>query len=270
MAEIVRSFYDLNYIETLSCMDSPVHRMDPRAKLVTFIVFMACVVSFNKYEVSGLIPFFFFPAVIIPIARIPARYLVKKMLFGLPFAVFIGIFNPIYDRHILFSLGTLPVSGGVVSFVSILIRFTLTVLAALILIAVTGFNGICMALERFHVPKAFSVQLMMLYRYLFVLTSEGVRMARARELRAVGGQSLGFRVFGSLLGHLLLRTWNRAQRIHMAMLSRGFSGEFPLHRPMVMGPADIAFTAAWCTLFIGLRLVNLPQVMGKLIMGGIS
>jgi cobalt/nickel transport system permease protein len=270
MAQIAQSFYDLNYIDTLSCMDSPVHRIDPRAKLVTFIVFIACVVSFNKYEVSGLIPFFFFPAVIIPVARIPARYLVRKLLFLLPFAVLIGVFNPLYDRHILFSLGTLPVSGGVVSFVSILIRFTLTVLAALILIAVTGFNGICMALERFHVPRAFSVQLMMLYRYIFVLTSEAVSMARARELRAVGGQRLGIRVYGSLLGHLLMRTWHRAQRIHMAMLSRGFTGEFPLRRPLGIGPADIAFTVVWCLLFMGLRFVNLPQVLGKLIMGGIS
>jgi cobalt/nickel transport system permease protein len=270
MAQIARSFYDLNYIDTLSCLDSPVHRIDPRAKLVTFVVFVACVVSFNKYEISGLIPFFFFPAIIIPIARIPARYLVKKLLFLLPFAVLIGIFNPVYDRHILFSLGTLPVSGGVVSFVSILIRFTLSVLAALILIAVTGFNGICMALERFHVPRAFSVQLMMLYRYIFVLTSEAVSMARARELRAVGGQGIGIKVYGSLIGHLLMRTWNRAQRIHMAMLSRGFTGEFPLRRPLLMGPADIVFTSVWCLFFIGLRFVNLPQVLGKMIMGQIS
>jgi cobalt/nickel transport system permease protein len=56
----------------------------------------------------------------------------------------------------------------------------------------------------------------------------------------------------------------------MAMLSRGFTGEFPLHRPLGIGPADIAFTVFWCLLFMGLRFVNLPQVLGKLIMGGIS
>jgi cobalt/nickel transport system permease protein len=270
MADIARSFYDLHYIDTLSCQDSPVHRIDPRAKLVTFLVFVACVVSFGKYEVSALVPYFLFIAVIIPLARIPARFLMRKILFLLPIAVLMGAFNPFYDRHALFYLGTLPVSGGLVSFFSILIRFILTVLAALILIAVTGFNGICMALERFHVPKAFSVQLMMLYRYLFVLTSEGVRMARARDLRAVGGQGLGIKVYGSLLGHLLLRTWHRAQRIHMAMLSRGFTGEFHLRRSFRIGPADIIFVVIWCSFFIGLRLVNLPQVIGKVLVGGVT
>jgi cobalt/nickel transport system permease protein len=264
---ITRTFNDLTYIDTLSSVDSPVHRVDARAKLITFSVFMICVVSFGKYEISALLPYFFFPAVIIPLARIPASFFTRKLVFLLPIAVFMGAFNPFFDRQTLLFLGPVPVSGGVVSFVSILLRFTLTVTAALVLIAVTGFNALCTALERFHVPRAFSMQLMMLYRYLFVLTSEGARMSRARELRAVGGQGLGIRVYGSLLGHLLLRTWHRAQRIHMAMLSRGFTGEFPLRRPFRMGPADIAFMLAWCSLFLFLSMVNLPRVIGNLLLG---
>ena len=270
MAEIARSFQELNYLDTLSSKDSRIHRIDPRAKLVTFMVFVACVVSFDKYEVSALVPFFLFLAVIIPLARIPLHFMVRKLLFLLPFAVFIGIFNPFYDRHIMFSLGPVPITGGIVSFVSILLRFTLTVVAAMTLVAVTGFNGICMALERFHIPKAFSVQLMMLYRYIFVLTSEGISMARARELRSVGSKGLGTRTYGSLIGSLLLRTWHRAQRIHMAMLSRGYHGEFYLRRPMHIGIADIAFAAFWCALFIAFRLVNLPQAVGGVLMGAMS
>lgn len=267
MATIARSFSDLNYIDTLSSLDSPVHRIDARAKVITFTVFMICVISFGKYEISALLPYFFFPAIIIPLAHLPASYLTRKLVFLLPLAVLMGVFNPWYDRQILLYLGPVPVSGGVVSFASILIRFILTVTAALVLIAVTGFNAFCSALERFHVPKAFSVQLMMLYRYLFVLTAEGSRMSRARELRAVGGQGMGLRVYGSLLGHLLLRTWHRAQRIHMAMLSRGFTGDFPLRRPFRMRPADMAFMLAWCSLFIFLRLVNLPRAVGSLLLG---
>ncbi len=270
MADTARSFHDLNYIDTLSVKDSPMHRLDPRAKLVTFTVFTVCIVSFDKYEVSGLLPYFLFPAIIIPLAGIPARYLVRKLLFLLPFAVFIAIFNPLYDTLNLFSIGPLASTGGMVSFASIIIRFMLSVLAALMLIAVTGFNGICMALERFGVPKAFSVQLMMLYRYIFVLTSEASGMARARDLRAVGAKGMGMKVYGSLAGHLLMRTWYRAQRIHMAMLSRGFSGEFPLRRPMELKPADVSFTVIWCALFIGLRLFNLPQLLGRQIMGLVS
>jgi cobalt/nickel transport system permease protein len=267
VAEIARSFHDLNYIDTLSCMDSPVHRIDPRAKLATFLVFTACVVSFRKYEVSALVPFFFFPAVIIPLARIPVRYLAGKIAFLLPFAVLIGIFNPLYDREVFLHIAGFPITGGMISFISILIRFVLTILAALMLIAVTGFNGICTALDRFGVPKAFTMQLLMLYRYIFVLTSEALRMARARDLRTVGRRGSGMKVYGSLIGYLLIRTWNRAQRIHTAMLSRGYRGEFFLRRPLGLNPADFIFCVGWSAAFVTLRFVNLPRAAGLFIMG---
>lgn len=270
MAELARSFHDLNFLDTLSSMDSPVHRIDARAKLITAGVFILCVVSFPKHEVSALIPYFVFPSVIIPLARIPARFLAGKILFLLPFAVLMGIFNPLYDREVMMSISGIPISGGVLSFTSILVRFVLTVLAALILMAVTGFQGICTALEELKVPRAFSVQLMMLHRYLFVLVSEAVRMARARELRSFGKKGLGIKAYGSLIGYLLLRTLSRAQRIHMSMLSRGFRGDFYPVRPFKIGLPEAAFTAAWCFLFIAFRFVNLPQAAGRIIMGAVS
>lgn len=268
MAEAAGTFIDLNYLDQLSNGESFVHRLDPRAKLLTVTVFIAVVVSFDRYEVSALLPYFFFPAVLIPLAGIPARYLTRKYLFLLPFAVLIAIFNPVFDREPIMLLGTYAVSGGLVSFASIIVRFTLTVLAAFILIAVTGFGGVCLALERFKVPKVFCVQLMMLYRYIFVLADEAVRMARAREMRSAGTKGNGVTVFGSLIGHLLLRTWGRAQRVHMAMLSRGFNGEFHTRRPLALKAPDIAFVLFWCPLFVLFRFLNPAYAIGRLLLGG--
>ena len=69
----------------------------------------------------------------------------------------------------------MPVSGGWLSFLSILIKFVLTVSTAFLLIAVTSFPGICEALERLKLPKVFVIQLLFLYRYLFVLLEESPR-----------------------------------------------------------------------------------------------
>lgn len=267
MAEIARAFNDLSYLDIISTRNSAVHRLDPRAKLLTVTVFIVSVVSFGRYEISALLPFFFFPAVMMPMAGIPARFLARKCLFLLPFAVLIGIFNPVFDRQPMFFIGPLAVSGGLVSFASIIIRFILTVLAAFILIAVTGFNGVCLALERFKVPKVFCVQLMMLYRYIFVLSNEAARMSRARDLRSSGKRGTGMGAYGSLIGSLLLRTWDRAQRVHMAMLSRGFSGEFSVGRPLALKFPDLVFTLFWCPLFVLFRLFDLPDLAGRLLMG---
>ncbi len=267
MSEAARTFVDLNYLDQLSNGGSIVHRLDPRVTLLTVAVFIITVVSFDRYEVSALLPYFFFPAVLIPVARIPMRYITRKYLFLLPLAVLVGIFNPVFDREPIMTLGPYALSGGLVSFASIIVRFTLTVLAAFILIAVTGFNGVCLALERFRVPKVFCVQLMMLYRYIFVLSNEAVRMARAREMRSAGRKGKGMRVFGSLAGHLLLRTWDRAQRVNMAMLSRGFSGEFHIRRPLAIRTADIAFVLFWCTLFVLYRYCDPSSAIGRMLLG---
>jgi cobalt/nickel transport system permease protein len=268
MAGIAGTFSELNFLDELSTGETFAHRLDPRAKLLTVLVFIVAVVSFDRYRISGLLPFFFFPAGMIPLAEIPARYLLKKLLFLLPFAVLVGIFNPLFDRQPMIALGPVVLSGGMVSFLSILLRFSLTVLAAFILIAMTGFSGVCLALERFRVPRVFCVQLMLLHRYIFVLSDEAARMSRAREMRSSGRRGMGIRVFGSLVGHLLLRTWERAQRVHMAMLGRGFTGEFHIRRPLTLTWADALFTLAWCALFVLFRFVDLPRAAGLLFTGG--
>lgn len=262
MAKIDLSFLDIGRLDRLSRQQSPVHRLDPRAKLLTTLVFLVCVVSFDKYQVSALLPFTLFPVVLAARAGLPVGYLLRKLAVVAPFAVLVGAANPLLDRQTLVHLGPLAVSGGWVSFCSILVRFALTVGAALVLIATTSFHGVCLALERMGVPRVMAVQLLLLYRYLFVLTEEAVRLARARALRSFGGRGLGMTVYASMIGHLLLRTLGRARRIHLAMLSRGFDGEIRLMTPLRLGRAEILFTAGWSAAFILLRIVNLPALLG--------
>ena len=102
------------------------------------------------------------------------------------FVFFIGIFNPILDREVLITPLGIPITGGWISFFSIILKFVLTVSTALLLIALTSFPGICEALARLKVPRIFVVQLLFLYRYIFVLLEEALKMLRAREARSFG------------------------------------------------------------------------------------
>lgn len=267
MAHIETALRDLNRLDLLATGNSPMHRLDPRAKVLVTLVYIVTVVSFGRYEVSALLPFAIFPVVVATSSALPPSVLIRKLMVVLPFAAVVGLFNPFFDREILMTLGPLAVSGGWLSFVSIILRAVLTVGTALALVAVTGFSGVCMALERFGVPQAFVVQLLFLYRYIFVLGDEGLRMARARELRSFAGRGMGLRVYGSLVGSLLLRTWERAERIHMAMLSRGFRGEFHIRRECRFGRRELLFTLGWCAIFMLLRFVNVPQLIGALVTG---
>lgn len=263
MGTIDRHFFDIGYMDTLSSQQTSVHQLDPRAKLLTTLVFVVVVVSFGKYEISALIPFFIFPVALCALGNVPPAYLIKKLVLVSPFAILLGIFNPLLDRDILIHLAGLEVSGGWVSFASILIRFTLTVGVALTLIAVTGFNSVCMALERLGAPKVFVVQLLFLHRYMFVLVDEAARILRARALRSFGGEGTGIKSYGSLVGQLLLRTLDRAQRIYLAMSCRGFDGQIRILRPLRFGPREIGFIFGWSAIFILMRFYNLPVLIGR-------
>jgi cobalt/nickel transport system permease protein len=267
MAAIDGTFLDFRHLDRLAEGDTAVHRLDPRAKVLVTIFFIVSVVSFGKYELSALFPFFLYPAALIALGNLPALFLLRKTMLVLPFAVIIGIFNPLFDRQILLHVGPLAVSGGWVSCASIIVRAALTVSAAFILLTVTGFPAICAALERLGMPRTFAVQLLFLYRYIFVLVEEGKRMSRARELRTFGSRGMGIRSFGSLIGHLLLRTWERAERIHRAMLARGFTGEFHLRRACRFGVRETFYLLGWSALFLLFRLENIPRILGTLVTG---
>ncbi len=263
MAKIESSLFDLGALDTLASRDSGIHRLDPRAKVVTTLVFVCSVVSFGKYEISALLPFALFPLVLVVSGNLPCGLLLKKLLLAAPFAFFIGVFNPFLDREILLQLGPVGISGGWVSFGSIMLRFALTVFAALVLIATTSFTGVCMALERLGAPRVFALQLLFLYRYIYVLIDEALRMVRARALRSFHGRGMDMKTMGHMVGQLLLRTIDRAQRVHQAMLCRGFDGDIRLLRPLRIGRAEILFTLGWSALFVLLRFYNLPQMLGS-------
>ena len=267
MASIHSAVLDLKSLDLLANGNSAIHRLDARAKVLVTFVFIICVVSYNRYELTPLFPFFIFPVVMISLAVLPPLFILRKIALLCPFVLAVGIFNPVFDRAILLQLGPLGVSGGWISFASILARTVLTVGAAFILVGVTGFTAVCQALERLGMPKVFAVQLLFLYRYIFVLTEESGRASRARELRSCGKKGQGIRSFGSLVGHLLLRTFQRAERIHTAMLACGFVGQFHAHRQSCFGSSELCFVLGWSSLFIALRIFNISGTLGTLFTG---
>ncbi len=270
MNTVEHAVYQLGRVDSLALQDTPIHRIDARAKVITTLVFVICVVSFPKYAVIPLLPFALFPAVMAGAGLLPFPWLGQRVLAVAPFAVVVGMFNPLIDREIVTLFGGPGIAAGWLSFASIIVRFLLTTAAALTLIGTTGMNGVCAALERLRVPDVFVTQLLLLYRYLFVLTDEALRAVRARDLRSFGRRGTELRVFGQLLGHLLLRTNARAQRVYAAMLMRGFDGHVRTRRTLTLNRRDVTFMVGWCAVFVVARAVNLPELLGGLIEGALS
>ena len=262
MSRIDIALHELRSLDELSRRDSALSRLDARAHLVTTLAFCVVVVSFDRYTLAALVPLALYPMALAALGDLPARQMLRKLAIAAPFALLVGLFNPLLDRAPLLIFGELTIAAGWVSFASIMLRFALTVGSALVLIAGTGMHQLCAALGRLGVPSVFTAQLLFLFRYAFVLGAEASSMLTAYGLRS-GGRRPGLNDYGGLAGNLLLRAFERAQRIHLAMVARGFDGEVRSAAPQVWKRRDSLFVVGWCAYFILARSIDVPQWIGQ-------
>jgi cobalt/nickel transport system permease protein len=217
---------------------SPLHRLDPRVKVVLTVAF---IIS-NVLLADGAWFAFALAWLIVLAANVISglgwTFTFRRSFIALPFALAAvsSIFeihgNPLAQWHI-FMWTLIPTDAGLLRFVSILIRSWLSVQAAILLVAVTPFPDLIHALEHLRVPKIITTIIAFLYRYLFVLTDEVLRLMRARQARSAAapgqrsGGSVGWRanVTGNMVGQLFLRSYERSDRIYNAMLARGYTGQ---------------------------------------------
>ena len=241
-------------------------QLDPRATLLATFTFIVVVVSFERYVVAALLPLAVFPVVMARLAELSLRRVGAKVLLAMPFALMIGLFNPLFDPAPRLQWWGYPIAGGWLSLLSILERVALTVSVAVILVDGLGIHKFCAALTQLGVPAVLTTQLLLLHRYTQMLAGELQRMNLARQLRSGPANTMPLAVYGSLLGHLLLRTLERAQRIHQAMLSRGFDGQLPLRQPQPWRTIDTMFIASCLLTFLLLRTTDLTTLLGRLIL----
>jgi len=175
--------------------------------------------------------------------------------------------NPVFARTPLLFLGDIPLAGGWVSFASILLRFVLTVGTAILLVATTSMPRIGEALSRLGLPRGFVVQILMLYRYIFVLIDEGIRIVRARNIRSTGRRGRGIHVFRHLISALFFRTSARAERIHTAMLSRGFDGVIRTTGRRSFRAVDAGVLVGGIGTAVFFRLVPVARLIGSAAVG---
>ncbi|WP_461256355.1 cobalt ECF transporter T component CbiQ [Treponema sp. R80B11-R83G3] len=215
--------YELYALEELASGSTCIHRLNPLAKLLSAAVFIVTVVSFNRYAMGRLIPYIFYPALLMALSETPYSMLLKRFLVALPFCLFAGISNIIFDRNTAFLIGDLIVSRGVISFFSILFKTYLCVMAVLILVFVTRFSELTNELRRLRLPGIFIVMFELTYRYIGVLLNEAYSMSIAYSLRSPNRKGIEMRDMGSFAGQLLIRSFDRAERVYNAMKCKGYN-----------------------------------------------
>lgn len=269
MSKLIESGVELRELERLADKKSLIHQMNATTKLVVALIFIGITVSFSKYALIEILPLLIYPVIIMNLADLSIKYFLKKILVGLPLVLLIAIFNLWYDQTPWLIFGKLILTGGMVSFLVILLKFILTISAGLLLIATTPLTKLTDALLRLKIPPFLIVQLSLTYRYLSVLLEETRTLVQAYSLRSFKKNGVQYQVWGSLGGQLLLRTLARAERVHQAMLCRGFQGVNFIKSKSQLQLRDWYYLCAWVCFFVLVRLLNLPEILGMIFIGGL-
>lgn len=264
MSKLTDSLNKIHSLEELAEGKTLIHRIHPMAKMITTILFLVVVISFDKYNISGLIPLFAYPILLMALGDIPYRSVLSRLLIALPFAFFAGLSNPFLDRDTAFLLFGAPISWGLLSFLSILIKTVLTVMAVLILIATTPMDRLAHELIRIKIPKVFVMQIMLTYRYLGLLIAEAGNMMTAYHLRSSRQKGIRIEHAGTFMGQLLLRSFDRAEKVYVAMKLRGFNGEYHFALSEKMRFGDYIYGLALCAFFLVMRWFNLSMIIGSI------
>jgi cobalt/nickel transport system permease protein len=207
---------------------SAVHRLPAHVKLVALLAFMLLVVATPRtwYPVYGV--YLAALVAVIAVSQVPPAYIAKRMVVEVPFLVFAVLMPFIATGPRTEVLGLEVSEHGLLAAWALLAKGTLGVIASLTLAATTEPRDILAGLERLRVPNQL-VQIMgFMIRYLDVVTDEMLRMRIARESRGFTARSVRhWPVIARSAGALFIRSYERGERVHLAMLSRGYTGKMP-------------------------------------------
>ena len=262
MNKVEKALFELGEMDALAAQDSPVHRVHPLAKLLATVLYIALVVSYPKYALSAMAGMLLFPVLLFQLSGIPVGTCFRKLRVVLPLVLAVGLFNPIFDRATLVTLGPVAVSGGVISMLTLMLKGTLCLMASFLLIATTGIDRLCAALRTLRVPALLVTLLLLTYRYVGVMAREVAVMTEAYQLRAPGQRGVHHSAWGSFLGQLLLRSMDRAEELYSSMQLRGFHGGFHYADPKPFGMKDGLWLAACAAALLALRFVDIARLLG--------
>ncbi|MDO5449062.1 MAG: PDGLE domain-containing protein, partial [Clostridia bacterium] len=208
------ALYEISDMEELAEGNSLIHKLNPLLKLLITIVYIVCVVSFDKYAFVPLLLMALIPIVIYIIAGIKITTCFYKLRVIMPFILMVGIFNPIFEGSV-----------GLVSMFTLMLKGVLSLMMSFIFVATTPIDKLCVSLRKVHFPKTLVTMLLLTYRYLGVLVREISIMTDAYHLRAPNQKGIAPKAWGSFLGQLLLRSMDKATEIYNSMLLRGYGVE---------------------------------------------
>lgn len=262
----------INTFDHYQTINSSIHRLDPRVKVIVTVLFIISNVLLPDGAWLAFACSWLFLLIISRMAHLGFGFIITRSLVALPFALaaITAVFSIPGSPAFAWQIGPwnlVATDAGLLRFSSIMLRSWISVQAAIILTATTQFPDLIHALRHLKIPDILVSTVSFMYRYLFVLSDETLRLMRAREARSAqtgtgskGGGSILWRakIAGNMAGQLFLRSYERSERVYNAMLARGYYGTLLTLNPHVMKKLD------WIWGILAFGIIAIIQIISRI------
>ncbi len=243
--------------EKFSEGDSPLHRLDPRVKIIVAILFSVMVALTDKYILltGGLL----FAVGAIAVARLKIKEIISRLLVVNSFIFLLWLMLPFtFPGKNIYTLGSFNISQeGIKYALLITIKSNAIILAGIALLSTSSIFNLVHALRHLHFPDKLTQLFFFTYRYTQTIHSEYIRLNNAIKIRGFKPRTNfhTYRTYAYLIGMMLVRSYDRSKRVYSAMLCRGFKGKFWTLNHFVFKKSDVVAGIVLLSCMMGLMLL---------------
>lgn len=250
------------FLDHYSCIKSPIQGLNAIAKIICFFAFLLAVVTTPNYRYLDYAIYGPILIIIFFLSHLPLRLILGRIAILLPFTIVIGLSIPfITPGKILFSFNFFfdfhVTLEGLLFLSSVILKAIFAISIMTILSSSTPFSEIIFGLQKLHVPQIITSLLGFIYRYIFLFTDEIHRLNMGRNARTISKNwGLSIKSYSWLISSLLIRSFERSERIYQAMCARGFNGKFKIINTISVSIVDIVIIALCLLSIITIKLVG--------------
>ena len=241
-----------------------IQRLHPLSKAIVTMLYMMLLMSIGQYDLTHLMGFLVYPIVICILAELPIRKIFSYGLVTMPFVMGVGLSHLWIDHTFYIELGNFSVSSGMICFLTLTLKGILAITGSLIFMMTTPIEAFMGALEKCKVPSILLALFFLTYRYIYLLVEETQTMYTAYKLRAPKQKGIHYLAWGTFLGQILLRTYQRGNRLYETMLLRGFDGTLHFTWEKRFKVKDFLYVVGWSSYLLFISRWNLPELLAKI------
>ena len=264
MNKIEDAIYQVHFMDDKANSNTFLNKIHPLVKLSITIMYILLLTSINKYNLTATLAMSIYLIIVSIIGDLSIKNSMKRLSPVWLLLIVIGIANPILDREVITYIGMVPITAGMVSMMTLALKGIFAMISSYFLIITTGVENICYALKKIHIPNILITVFMLIYRYVIVFLKEVQRIWIAYSLRAPKQNGVNFKVWGSMIGSLMIRSMDKAQIVYESMELRGFSPDTFFVKEQKLDKISIMCFATGMVLLFIIRFIPVFEIVGNI------